>query len=273
MLVEHDLKANEVRVAACYHNDHTMVQYILDDYDLHREMAGECYRLRLEEVSKEARFIAKGQFVFASFYGSWYQDIARSMWESINTDKLKTVAGVPLDQHLATMGITDRGACSGGRGSALPDTFEDHIQEVERQFWQERFPVYDKWRDDWWEQYCQRGWFRMLTGFVVQGVYKRTEVINSPVQGAAFHCLLWGLIRIVRELRKKKMRSVVVGQIHDSIIADVHESELEDYLAMVQRVMVHDIRKAWPWLIVPLGLEASVCAENWWEKREVELPK
>ena len=109
----------------------------------------------------------------------------------------------------------------------------------------------------------------MLTGFRVDGVHKRNDVINYPVQGAAFHVLLWSLIRLVKWLKKHKMRSVVVGQIHDSIVADVHHDELDEYLAAAKRIMTEDVRKAWPWIIIPLETEAEVGELNWWEKEKV----
>ena len=167
------------------------------------------------------------------------------------------------------------GLCKAGqRYDTQPGTFEHHIKKVEERFWGERFTKYDAWRKKLWKDYLANGYFRMLTGFLVKGVYKRNEVINSPVQGAAFHCLLWALIRLVKWLRKSKMRSRVVGQIHDSIIADVHRSELQDYLAMARQLLVVDIREYYRWLdVIPLGVEAEVAESNWWEKHEVAIPE
>jgi len=112
VLVEVDLKANEVRVAACYHKDPTMIEYLENDYDLHLDMASKCFKLKRSEVTKGARFIAKNTFVFAAFYGSYYVDIARNMWEAIKTDKLTRKSDdVCLYDHLLQKGIVDRGEC------------------------------------------------------------------------------------------------------------------------------------------------------------------
>jgi len=117
----------------------------------------------------------------------------------------------------------------------------------------------------------KQGWFDLLTGFRIAGVYGRNDVINYPVQGVAFHCLLWSLVRLVKWLKKNRMKTVIVGQIHDSIVADVHPDELDDFLAMAKRVMTGDIRKHWGWIIVPLEIEAESSETNWFDKRKVEL--
>ena len=38
-------------------------------------------------------------------------------------------------------------------------TFEKHIQEVEYDFWNNRFKVYGKWRKNWYYEYKKRGYF------------------------------------------------------------------------------------------------------------------
>ena len=116
-------------------------------------------------------------------------------------------------------------------------------------------------------------YFDTLTGFRIEGLYKRNEVINYPVQGSAFHWLLWSLIRIQKLLKKYKMKSLLVGQIHDSIVGDVHKKELRDYLDIVKQVMTIDVRKHWEWIIVPLRIEAEVApvGGSWFDKKEVKI--
>ena len=58
------------------------------------------------------------------------------------------------------------------------------------------------------------------------------------------------------------MRSRVIGQIHDSMLIDAHEDELDELLVVARQIMTVDIVKEWPWLIVPLVIEAEVCPTN-----------
>lgn len=271
-IVEVDLKGAEVRVAACYHKDPRMIEYILDESkDMHRDMAMECFMLPQAEVTKQTRYCGKNMFVFPQFYGDWYKDCARHLWEAMDKLHLETVSGMPMAKHLARKGIRSLGACDSNEDPE-PGTFEAHIQRVEREFWRERFPIYAAWKRKWYTQYQERGWFQTLTGFICQGYMRRNEVINYPVQGSAFHCLLWALIRLVREeLPRRKMKTLIVGQIHDSIVADVPEEEVQDYVALVHRIIVKELPKEWPWLIVPLDIEAeaSPVNGNWAEKTKI----
>jgi DNA polymerase-1 len=258
-IVEVDYSGIEVRIAACYHKDPEMISYIEDKTkDLHRDMAGKCYMLPTSEITKTIRYCGKNMFVFPQFYGDWYIDNTRRMWDAIKGMNLVTESGVSLDAHLRRKGITERGRLD-PKEKPTKGTFEYHIRNVERWFWNEKFKVYSRWKRNWYEAYRKRGWIKTKTGFICQGFMKKNEVINYPVQGSAFHCLLWSLTRLVRiELRKRKMKTLIVGQIHDSIVADVVASELSEYLHIIDMVMTKLLAKTWDWIIVPLEIEIEV---------------
>lgn len=285
-LVELDYSGIEVSIAACYHKDPVMYEYICDPAkDMHRDMAMECFCLDEDEMRnpvdkedgkriKTIRYCGKNMFVFPQFYGDWYISNAKALWEAIDTMKLTTRDGTCMRDYLVTQGITKLGDCD-PQQKPRRNTFEKHLQEVEQSFWNDRFSVYGQWKKDWYEKYRKRGWFPMKTGFVCQGFLKRNEVINYPVQGAAFHCLLKSMTTLVLdEIPKRKMKTKIVGQIHDSIIADVPEEELQDYLALANQVMTKDLLEEWKWIIIPLEIEAEVCPLNgcWADKEEVPLP-
>lgn len=271
-LVEIDYKGIEVCGAYCYHKDPNMRKYLLDKTkDMHRDMAMACYMLGLEEVGKLIRYSAKNQFVFPQFYGAWWLDCAAGLWRIIDTLKLKTESGVPLRDHLKAHGIKRLGDQNRENPDPKPGTFERHIMEIEKHFWGKRFPTYAKWKKQWYEDYLRKGWFQMLTGFICQGLMVRNEVINLPVQGASFHCLLWSMNQIVNhELRKAGMKAQVVGQIHDSIIGDVPDEEVPDYVALCREVMTKKLREFWDWVIVPLQIEVEITplGGSWAEKVE-----
>ena len=272
-IVEIDLSGAEVRVSACYHKDPTMIDYIKRGHDYHKDLAKQCYMLSEDQVTKGARGSAKGGFVFASFYGDWFVQIAANLWNTIGHDNLKTKDGVPLYEHLRSKGITELGEM-GGEGKnrrPTPGSFMEHISEIYDDFWGVRFPVYSRWKEDWWSRYLEKGFCQGLTGFLYRGIYERNKIINYPIQGSSFHCLLWSLIHLQDWLNDNKMKSLIIGQIHDSIILDVHLSELDDVLNKAYRILVQEIREIWPWIIVPLDAEAAVGYENWYSKQEVKL--
>ncbi len=271
VLIEMDYSGIEVRIAACYHKDPAMLAYIQDpDRDMHRDMAAECFLCSPGEVSKETRYYGKNQFVFPEFYGSYYLQCAPNLWQTM--EKLY-VGNTPMREWVASKGIKSLGSLD-PKVKSRKGTYVHHIKQVEENFWGNRFPVYAKWKKNWFAQYQKTGGFTMLTGFCEQGVLSRNDAINHPVQGAAFHCLLWSLIKINEFLRKTKKKSLIIGQIHDSIVADVHVDELDEYLVVARRIMTIEIREAWPWIILPLEVEAEACrlGETWADKKEIEIP-
>ena len=147
-------------------------------------------------------------------------------------------------------------------------SYERHVQGVEERF-HERFPEWAERKVRWENLYRKRGWFRTMTGFVCRGDYSRNELFNFPVQGPAFHVLLWSLIETVRRLRRRKMRSKVIAEIHDTMLGDVHRDELNDYLAMVRSIMTEEVRRHWSWIVTPLEIEVEMAETNWFEKRKV----
>lgn len=281
-IVELDFKRIEVVVAACYHKDPTMIEYIEDEKNkcMHRDMAREIYMLdKPWQVSKDTRHTAKNQFVFPTFYGSYYAQMAPHLWESVDIRKLEIATkennkggGGSLRDHLKAKGIKKLGACDPEQ-KPKPGTFEKHLQEIERDFWDNRFPVYKQWKYDWYEKYLRRGYIDMLTGFRCQGFAKKNEIINYAVQGSASHCKLWCLIMLQEEFKRRKLKSYVVLEIHDSLVLDVAERELETVLEIAVELMTRTLPKVWKWIIAPLGIEAEAApvGGGWNEKKEIAL--
>lgn len=273
VLVENDFKGIEVALSASYHHDPNFIDYITTPgKDMHRDMAAQIYKLKAKDVSKDARYGAKNKFVFPQFYGDYYIACAANMWDWIRKGKLTTPEGLSLFKHLKQQGITHLGALDPKLEPAA-GSFEGHLKAVEKDFWNKRFRVYGQWKRSWFQQYLEKGYFDIYTGFRVYGVYDRKQVCNYPIQGAAFHCLLWSLTRINRILRRHHMKSLIVGQIHDSLLGDVQINELRDYLEIVQQVTTVDLVKQYPWLAVPPEIECEICPEgkSWFDKREVKF--
>jgi len=262
-LVEVDYGGIEVCISACYHKDPTMIQYIKDPTkDMHRDMAMQCYILDQNQWTKNTRYCAKNKFVFPQFYGdSWYA-CSQNLWDSIATMKLKTKDNVPLKKHLKSKGI-----------KKFSD-FQKHIKDVEHDFWYNRFAVYQQWKEDHFDNYIENGYFDLHTGFRCFEPLDRNKVINYPVQGAAFHCLLKSLIIIQKWLINYKMKTKIVGQIHDSIIFDAHPKELDAVLVKCKEVMCERIPRIWKWINVPLTIEAEITPINgsWNKKKEIPIP-
>jgi hypothetical protein len=151
--------------------------------------------------------------VFPAFYGSYFVQCAPNLWDAIARMSLE-IDGVSLDQHLKQKGIKGLGEkesdYSTGRIKTQPGTFLDHVRLVENDFWNERFQVYKKWKDTWYEKYLRRGYFHTLTGFRIDSVLNKKEVSNYPIQGSAFHCLLRALTIANRKIKRLGMDAKII---------------------------------------------------------------
>lgn len=276
---EVDFSGIEVRVGCCLHKDPNMVRYIKSTKaDMHSDQAARLFKIDRAELAeyekdykKTVRDFSKNMFVFPEFYGSVYFQCAPNIWEALN-DKVRNArivsSGISVLKHLKRQGITELGDCSPDADNG-PNTFVNRVRAVERQMWERDFAVYARWKKDWWNKYQREGGFTTPTGFRVNLHLKRNEVINSPIQGASFHCLLWVLIQMTRWLRKNKMKSRVVGQVHDSCLGYAHESEVQDYLGHLKWLMTEALANEWKWITVPLDSESELSGigGSWADKK------
>lgn len=102
-----------------------------------------------------------------------------------------------------------------------------------------------------------------LHQFVADGVITK----NS-----GFHLLGWSLCEINERLVRRRMRSQVIGEIHDSITMDIHPAERDDVFELANRVMTERIREFAPWLDVPLVAESEIApiGASWYDLRALK---
>lgn len=272
-LLEIDFKQLEVRIAACYNGDQQLIDDILVG-DMHRDMAIELFKINKFNPSdhshKVLRQAAKNGFVFPQFYGDYYKNCAINLaatWGQLpKQGKWKSGQGIPFENtHLADHMIK--------HGFKDMEKFTYFVADVEENFWENRYRTYTKWKDATWEEYQKTGKVYTKTGFTYQGVMKRNDVLNYPIQGSAFHVLLWSLIEGVKAQVRDRWKSKIIGQIHDAIILDVHPKELKQVVKIMQCIMCNDVRKHWEWITVPLEVDAEVCDidASWAEKKPYKM--
>lgn len=273
-LLEVDYSGAEIRAGVGYHQDPQMRKYIEDaTTDMHRDMAMQIFKL--DEFDKEKysshkmlRQAAKNGFVFPQFYGDYYATCAVNLacsWGKLPQGRWHKGEGIEYDEnhhlsdHMIKKGIKDF------------NTFTEHVKRIEKDFWGRRFRVYQEWKDDLWDSYQHRGVIDLKTGFQCRGIMRKNEALNFPIQGAAFHMLLWSFTQFSKYVYEHKMKSRPIGQIHDAMVIDVYPPELETVKALVHEIMCEKVRKHWDWINVPLEAEMELCGvdESWDKKKDV----
>lgn len=255
-LVEVDYSGLEVSIAACYHQDPTMLTYLLKaNTDMHGDVSQLCFFLTDYTKAKygHVRNAIKNSFVFPQFYGDYYGNCAKGLCEWLELPKggrfdgkgWLMPNGTPIGTHLHNNGVTGF------------DKFLNHLQKMEEDFWQVRFKVYAKWKEAHYASYLKNGYVDSFTGFRCWGPMSKNDAINYPVQGAAFHCLLWAFVEIQKIAIAENWDSRLIGQIHDALIGDVNPQEINHVLRTINRVCTVELPKAWDWICVPLKIEAE----------------
>ncbi|WP_311275944.1 DNA polymerase I [Methylobacterium sp. WCS2018Hpa-22] len=89
------------------------------------------------------------------------------------------------------------------------------------------------------------------------------QAINAPIQGSAADIIRRAMVRMEQALRAEKLNVTMLLQVHDELVFEAPEDEVEKALPVIRRVMVEAPAPALT-LRVPLVVEAQA-AGNWEE--------
>ena len=268
-ILEVDFSGLEVHIAGCYTRDPTLVAYLHDKTtDMHRDESTYIFRIAQAQVTKEIRFYVKNGWVFPEFYGSYWKNCAKNLWTNVVKEGLRLLAkgdnpkkptGPTVKEWLAGLGI-----------KTLAD-FEEHCKKHEKVFWG-RYKIFKEWQSGVKKNYRDNLYVDSFFGFR-RNDYMTNEVINSSIQGTAFHCLLWCFNRLTEIAEEEDWKSFLMGQIHDSILIDLDPAEEQHILATIRRVMTVELPASFDWINVPLDVEIEMTEvdQPWYFKKEYKF--
>jgi DNA polymerase I len=268
-----DFSGIEVRMAACYTKDEKLIYDVIHG-DMHKDMAIELYMLdsldKHHDGEKDLRQGGKNGFVFPEFYGDYSGNCAPNLLKW--AEKAYLTDGTPALVHLENKKLIRLNV-----DGTVKDfkAFLKHVEHVEDMFWNERYKVYNSWKEKTWSDYQQNGYVDLLTGFRCGGVMGKKEVCNYPFQGSAFHCLLWTFNETDKLIQKEKIQSRLVAQVHDELTADCHPDETMDLINAINTIATKKMPEHWGWINLPLEIEAEVAPVDrpWAEKEFIKIPK
>lgn len=273
-----DFSGIEVRIACVYTQDPKLIDDTLKG-DMHRDMAIELFLLdsldKHDPNESVLRQAAKNSFVFPQFYGDYYVNCSKNLIKWATNAKLKD--GTPALVHLKDKGLVKLNR----RGELISfDQFVEHVRKVEDLFWNERYRQYTIWKDKIWKFYQRHGYVELLTGFRCKGIMDRKQVTNYPIQGTAFHCLLWVLIEFNKRLKQEGMRSLLVSQVHDELTVECPPDEVHWCARELADLAERRLAEHWSWLNIPLevefelaGVDEPLSEKRYWDGfREIQNP-
>ncbi len=85
--------------------------------------------------------------------------------------------------------------------------------------------------------------------------------LNTPIQGTAADILKKAMVELFDELNKRKLKSKILLQVHDELILNVKNDELDEVKSIVKDIMENTFK-----LQVPLKVEIET-GSNWYEAK------
>jgi DNA polymerase-1 len=83
--------------------------------------------------------------------------------------------------------------------------------------------------------------------------------VNTPIQGSAADMIKLAMIKVNERMKREKVISLMIMQVHDELVFEVPEKELE----LMKNLVVEEMENAMP-LSLPVKVDASF-GENWLE--------
>ncbi|HRV08916.1 MAG TPA: DNA polymerase, partial [Acidobacteriota bacterium] len=91
--------------------------------------------------------------------------------------------------------------------------------------------------------------------------FARRTAINAPIQGTAADLIKMAMVAIHRRIREQGLRSRLILQVHDELVFEAAESELDGLSDMVRKEM-----EGVASLIVPLKVDVGV-GRSWFDAK------
>lgn len=229
ILLSADYSQIELRIVAAISGDLNMCSAFKAGTDIHTATAARVYNVPEQEVTREMRYKAKS-VNFGIIYGQ------------------------------GAFGLADNLGISRTEAKEIIDNYK------------KEFPGIQKYMDDTINFAREHGYVQTLMGrkrwlrdinsanFTVRGFAER-NAINSPIQGTAADMIKLAMQKVHAAMKKEKMQSKMILQVHDELVFDALKSEVKE----LKPLIIENMQAA-----LPLPHDVPVIAEcgeglNWLE--------
>ena len=226
-LLSADYSQIELRIIAALSGEENMIESFRKGEDIHKSTASKVFNVPLEEVTREQRSHAK-TVNFGIIYG------------------------------VSAFGLSNQTNLSRAESKELIDAYYESYPRL-KAYMNEQVEIA---RDLGYVQTVlgRRRYLKDINSqnAMVRGGAERNAV-NAPIQGSAADIIKIAMINIHKKLTEENWKSKMLLQVHDELVFDVHNSELEKIKPMIK----HEMENAFI-LSVPLEIEMG-SGNNWLE--------
>ena len=229
VFVDADYSQIELRILAHCSGDEELITAYQEARDIHRMTASQVFHIPFDEVT----------------------DLQRRNAKAVNFGIVYGISSFGLSQDLSI-------------------TKKEAAQYIENYF--STYPGIKKFLDDAVESGKEKGYVTTLfgrrrpipelaSGNFMQRSFGERVAMNSPIQGTAADIMKIAMIRVQKRLSEANLKSRLVLQVHDELLIEAHQSEVEQ----VKEILKTEMEQAAK-LSVPLDIDMHT-GENWYEAK------
>lgn len=229
VFIDADYSQIELRILAHCSGDEQLIQAYREAQDIHRMTASQVFHVPFEEVS----------------------DLQRRNAKAVNFGIVYGISSFGLSQDLSI-------------------TRKEAAQYIERYF--ETYPGIKTFLDEQVEHAKEKGYVVTLFGRrrpvpelkssnFMQRNFGERVAMNAPIQGTAADIIKIAMIGVNQELKARNLRSKLILQVHDELLIEAHQDEVEEVKEILQQQMEQAAE-----LKVPLIVDMHT-GMNWYEAK------
>jgi DNA polymerase-1 len=220
-----DYSQIELRIIAALSGDEHMIEAFKNRFDIHTSTASKVFHTPMDEVTKDQRSAAK-----AVNFGILYGQSAFGLSQSLNISR--TEAKGIIDSYFEQF-------------SALKKYMDSIVHEARENGYVETLSKRRRYLPD-----------INSANAVVRGFAERNAV-NAPIQGSAADIIKMAMVKVQEEMKKRKLQSKMILQVHDELVFDVLKSEIEEMKVLVKDAMENAVD-----IGVPTEVQVDL-GDNW----------
>ncbi|MEX2379555.1 MAG: DNA polymerase I, partial [Vicingaceae bacterium] len=224
-LLAADYSQIELRIIAALSMDESMIEAFKAGTDIHAATAAKVFEVEIDQVDREMRSKAK-MVNFGIIYGISAYGLSQRL--SIPRNEAKEIIDSYFEKYPKIKSYMDE--------SIVFAKENGYVETIMK----------------------RRRYLPDINGknAVVRG-YAERNAINAPIQGSAADIIKKAMIDIHASFKKEKFESKLLLQVHDELVFDLKNDEIEAVKKIVKDKMENAVE-----LIVPLTVEMDT-ADNW----------
>ncbi|CEQ23132.1 DNA polymerase I [[Clostridium] sordellii] len=228
-LVDADYSQIELRVLAHMSQDEHMIDAFNHDIDIHTKTASQVFGIDINDVTSEQRSAAKA-VNFGIVYG--ISDFGLSQNLKIPVKEAKTY----IDNYLNTY-------------EDIKTYMDNTIEEAKK--------------DGYVKTILNRRRYipEINSGNVILKNLGKRLAMNAPIQGSAADIIKIAMVNVYKKLEEKNLKSKLILQVHDELIIETCEDEIEIVSKIVKDEMEHAVS-----MDVNLDVDLNV-GKSWYETK------